>query len=161
MTGAGRFAAGLLVGAVVILLDQLTKTWMMWLLLDPPRVVPVTDFFNLVAVWNRGVSFGLFARHEDWGAWLLGGFAVVVSIVLLVWLKRAERLILAIGLGLVVGGALGNVIDRVRFGAVFDFLLFFIGNWSWPAFNLADSAITIGVGLLLLDSLFAPREAGK
>jgi signal peptidase II len=156
-----RLLLGLAIAGLVIVLDQLTKIWMMGLVLDPPRMIPVTGFFNLVAVWNRGVSFGLFSRHEAWNAWLLSGFATIVSVILVVWLHRTERILLALALGLVIGGALGNVIDRLRYGAVFDFLLFFVGRWSWPAFNLADSAITLGVGLLLLDGLFGQRGPGK
>ena len=153
-----RLAWGLGVAALVVVLDQATKAWMMGLLLDPPRAVALTGFFDLVPVWNRGVSFGILASRDGSTAWLLGGVAVVVAAGLAVWLARAERALLALGLGLVIGGALGNVIDRGRFGAVFDFLDFHVAGWHWPAFNLADSAITIGVGLLLLDGLLAGRS---
>ncbi|MBI3514308.1 MAG: signal peptidase II [Proteobacteria bacterium] len=149
----------MLAAALVVGLDQATKAWMIGLLLDPPRALVVTGFFDLVPVWNKGVSFGMLSGHDGWGAWLLGGVALAVAAGLAVWLARAERGLLAGGLGLVIGGALGNVIDRGRFGAVFDFLDFHVAGWHWPAFNLADSAITVGVGLLLLDGLLAGRGA--
>src|SRR5262249_48904366 len=115
-----RLAVGLMLAALVIGLDQATKAWMMGLLLDPPRAVVLAGFFELVPVWNRGVSFGILSSRDGSTAWLLGGVAVVVAAGLAVWLARAERGLLAFGLGLVIGGALGNVIDRGRFGAVFD-----------------------------------------
>jgi signal peptidase II len=130
---------------------------MMGLLVDPPRVVGLTGFFSLVPVWNRGVSFGILAARDGSTAWLLSGLALVVAVGLVAWLSRVERALLALSLGLVIGGALGNVIDRGRFGAVFDFLDFHVASWHWPAFNLADSAITVGVGLLLLDGLLGGR----
>jgi signal peptidase II len=122
------------------------------------RFVPVTDFFNLVVVWNRGVSFGLFAGHDDMIRWALSGLAIVVSVVLAVWLFRTRDCLVALGLGCVIGGALGNVVDRVRFGAVFDFLDFHAFGYHWPAFNVADSGIFVGVAALLVDGLFRRRE---
>jgi signal peptidase II len=150
---------GLVLAAVSIGLDQLTKAWMMGLLLDPPRVVPLTGFMALVPVWNSGVSFGVLASHDGSTAWLLGGVAVAVVVALTVWLARADRLLLAGGLGLVIGGALGNVIDRYRWGRVFDFLDLHVAGWHWPAFNLADSAITVGVALLLLDGIVVGKPS--
>jgi signal peptidase II len=156
MTARANLALGLGVAALVVVLDQATKAWMM-ALLDPPRVIELTGFFELVPVWNRGVSFGILSSRDGSTAWLLGGVAVAVAIGLVVWLGRAERRLLALGLGLVIGGAVGNVIDRARYGAVFDFLDFHAAGWHFPAFNLADSAITVGVGLLLLDGLLSGR----
>ena len=154
---ARSLGLGLALALVVILADQATKAWMMGLLIDPPRVVGLTGFFSLVPVWNRGVSFGILAAHDGSTAWLLSGVALVVAVGLVGWLSRVERALLALSLGLVIGGALGNVIDRGRFGAVFDFLDFHVASWHWPAFNLADSAITVGVALLLLDGLVGGR----
>jgi signal peptidase II len=153
-------ALGLGLAGAVILLDQATKAWMMGLLLGPAHALELTGYFTLVPVWNRGVSFGILAAHEGATAWLLGGVALVVAAGLVGWLSRVERALLALSLGLVIGGALGNVIDRGRFGAVFDFLDFHLAGWHWPAFNLADSAITVGVGLLLLDGLRGNRRPG-
>ena len=159
MIRRGNLALGLALAVLVVALDQASKAWMM-ALLDPPRMVPLTGFFDLIPVWNRGVSFGILASHGGSTAWLLSGLAVAVAIGLIIWLGRAERQLLALGLGFVIGGALGNVIDRSRFGAVFDFLDFHAAGWHFPAFNLADSAITLGVGLLLLDGLVSGRAAG-
>ena len=90
--------------------------------------------------------------------WLLSGLALAVVIGLLFWLRRSEHAMMAIGLGLVIGGALGNVIDRVRYGAVVDFLDFHLAGWHWPAFNLADAGICVGAGLIVVDGLLAPRR---
>jgi len=157
MIRARSLGLGLALAGAVILLDQATKAWMMGLLADPPRVVGLTGFFSLVPVWNRGVSFGILAARDGSTAWLLSGVALVVAVGLIAWLSRVERALLALSLGLVIGGALGNVIDRGRFGAVFDFLDFHVASWHWPAFNVADSAITVGVALLLLDGLLGGR----
>ena len=140
--------AGLVIG-----LDQMSKWWILYAVMHPPRIIPLTSFFNIVLVMNRGVSFGLFSAAPDWMPWILSGFAVMVAAALAIWLRRADSRLLAVALGLVIGGALGNVVDRVRFGAVVDFVDFHLGGYHWPAFNVADSAITIGVGLLLLDAL--------
>ena len=148
-------ALGLSVAGLVVVLDQLTK-WAILAWLD--RVIAVTPFFNLVVVWNRGVSFGMFDNASTLGPWLLSGLALAVVAVLLIWLRRADHPLTAAGLGLIIGGALGNVIDRVRFGAVIDFLDFHVLGWHWPAFNVADSAICVGAGLLLVDGLLMSRR---
>ena len=150
---------GLLVALPVILIDQLTKWWMLSVFSEPPYAIVVTGFFNLVLVWNRGVSFGLFDTSADWGPFLLSGLALFISICLVIWLRRVESRLVATALGLVLGGALGNVIDRFAHGAVVDFLDFHAFGQHWPAFNVADSAITVGVVLLLYDSLFEGRKA--
>jgi signal peptidase II len=146
---------GLGVAAAVVLLDQLSKAALLTMLDDP---VVVTPFLNLVVVWNRGVSFGMFDSTGAYGPWLLSGLALAVVAALLWWLRRVEQPFVAVALGLVIGGALGNVIDRVRFGAVFDFLDVHVAGYHWPAFNVADSAICIGAVLLLVDGLWAPRR---
>lgn len=155
------FIAGMALAATLIALDQATKTWLKSLLLDPPRTIEVTSFFTLLPAWNRGVSFSLFADHDGWGAYVFTGLAVVVSIVLARWMWRGGEPHLIAALGCIIGGALGNAIDRVRDGAVFDFLYFHYGAYGFPAFNVADSAITVGVVLLLWDSLFVRRESAK
>jgi signal peptidase II len=152
------FGPGLLVAAAVIALDQGSKWLMVEKVMRPPRVIPVTPFFNLVIGWNRGVSFGLFNSGSPLNNWLLPAVAMVIVIVLLVWMRKSKGLMTAASLGLIIGGALGNVIDRFRYGAVIDFLDFYLGSYHWPAFNLADSAITIGAVVLIADSLFKPPE---
>lgn len=138
----------------VIIADQLSKHWILFVYDLPSRFsVPIAGPFSLTMVWNRGVSFGLFRADADLVRWLLSAFSIIVAIVLAVWARKTERPFMAIGLGLVIGGALGNVIDRIRFGAVADFLDFQrLGFFPW-VFNVADSAITIGVVFLLLDSM--------
>ena len=146
--------------ALVVALDQISKWWMVGLLLPRGgRPVEIAPFFNLVEVWNRGMSFGLFNAAQM--PWAFVAVALAISALLVWWLGRAGRAWQALSIGLVLGGALGNVVDRVRFGAVFDFLDFHAAGWHWPAFNLADSAISVGVCLLLLDGLFEARESPK
>lgn len=139
---------------LVIIADQLSKHWILFVYDLPSRFsVPIAGPFSLTMVWNRGVSFGLFRADADLVRWLLSAFSIIVAIVLAVWARKADRPFMTIGLGLVIGGALGNVIDRIRFGAVADFLDFQrLGFFPW-VFNVADSAITIGVVFLLLDSM--------
>lgn len=152
------FGGALLLSVLVIAADQATKRAIAGLVLDPPQVIPLTPFFNLVGAWNPGVSFSML---QGTGPWLLSLAAIGVSLALIVWLTKLTAPLPAIAVGLVIGGALGNVIDRVRMGAVFDFLDFYLGNWHFPAFNLADSAISVGVALLLLDGLFHRADQGK
>lgn len=111
----------------------------------------ITPFFNLVKVWNPGVSFGMLQDIPN-GQWVLSGLAIVIVAFLFVWLRKVDDRFNAIALGLIIGGALGNIIDRLRFSAVFDYLDFHAFGYHWPAFNLADSFIFIGVLLLLIDS---------
>ncbi len=152
------FRLGVTIAAIALALDQLTK-WLMLGLFDlATRPIEVTPFFNLVMVWNRGVSFGMFNSSGASAPWLLSGLALAVVIGLLWWLRRADQQLTGIGLGLVIGGALGNVIDRIRFGAVVDFLDFHVAGYHWPAFNVADAAICIGAGLMLADGLLTPRR---
>lgn len=149
---------GFALAALVIALDQLSKWWILTSVMAPPRVIPLTSFFNLVLVHNRGVSFGLFGSAPHWLPWALALFAVLISAALAIWLRRTDSHLLAAALGLVIGGALGNVVDRVRYGGVVDFLDFHFAAFHWPAFNVADTAITLGVGLLLLDALKSPSH---
>ena len=151
---------GLSVAAVVLLLDQLSKVLILALVMDPPRTIYVLPFFNIVLVWNRGVSFGIFGGGAV-PPWALVLLAAAIVVMLLAWLKRAENRWVAISIGLVIGGAIGNVIDRLVYGAVLDFLDVHAAGYHWPAFNLADSAITVGIVLLLAESLFPRRAVAK
>ncbi len=151
----------LAVAAVVLVLDQASKWAIMEFVMDPPRAIKLTGFFNLVLVHNTGVSFGLFGEQTAWKPWALGALALAVSGALLYWLHCEPKRFLALAVGLIVGGAMGNVVDRVRVGAVMDFLDFHLGTWHWPAFNLADSAITLGVAFLVFDGLFRERRRSK
>lgn len=153
MRPGSPFATGALAVILTILFDQLSKWWILTVVMNPPQRIPLTDFFSLVLVFNRGVSFGLFSNAPGWASWALIVFAILIAAALIIWMYRADSRLLGLALGLVAGGALGNVIDRLAYGAVVDFLDFHVGTWHWPAFNVADSAITVGVGLLILDSL--------
>ena len=148
---------GAWVAALALMLDQLTK-WLVleWLHIAERPPIEVTPFFNLVMVWNHGISFGLLAEHNQ--PLPLIALALGIIAVMGVWLVRAEARHLAAGIGMVIGGALGNVIDRVRFGAVADFFDFHLAGLHWPAFNIADSCIFIGVVVLCLDSMLSAKK---
>jgi signal peptidase II len=163
---------GLLVAALVIAFDQASKWWVVEQVMRPFGVdqtpfftydrIIVTPFFDLVMAWNRGISFGLANNHDsDWAPLVLSGLALVIVAAMLVWLRRAGTLVSRLAVGGIIGGALGNVIDRLRFGAVADFLDLHVAGYHWPAFNLADSAITVGAVVLVVDSLFAGRDSTK
>ena len=154
---------GLAVAAVVALLDQLTKAMVLAYFGETGcaiRRVEVNSFLDLVLTCNSGVSFGLFNR-VGLNSLIFTLAASAIVVVLMVWLSRVRTNFLAVALGLIIGGAVGNVIDRVRFGAVIDFLYFHAGSWYWPAFNLADSAICLGVGAMLLDGMLLRRAAPR
>jgi signal peptidase II len=151
----GNFRLGLGVAALVAALDQLAKWWLLEVFLLPYRgVVEVFPFFNLVMVWNRGVSFGMMNSSGDIGRWFLMAVSLVIVTVLVLWLCRVKSRLLLLAIGLVIGGALGNLIDRARFGAVADFIELHAAGYAFYVFNIADSAISIGVALLLWDAIF-------
>lgn len=135
---------------VVLGLDQLSKFWVMQSF-TPYEVREILPFFNLTLVFNPGAAFSFLGDAGGWQRWLFTAVAVVVSIVLSIWLSRLtpERRLLGVALALLIGGAVGNLIDRLWLGQVIDFLDLHWQGWHWPAFNLADSAITLGVVLLL------------
>lgn len=165
----------------IIVLDQLSK-WLIleyvmrkeiqpnaqplglweWLIDAPPRFPPASiellPFFNLTMVWNEGISFGLF---QGSGIWILSGLALLITVIFSVWLTRAQGWLQAVSLALVIGGAIGNVIDRVRFGAVADFFDFHVMGWHYPAFNVADCAIVVGIALLVFDGVFLEPKRNK
>ena len=150
----GRVRWGLLAALLVLIADQASKWWVLEVLRLPERgQVPVLPVLSLTMVWNQGVTFGLFHQTGAWGPWLLAGVALAVVATLAVWLRRAESALVAASLGAIGGGAVGNVIDRLRFGAVVDFLHAHAFGWSWYVFNVADAAIVCGVGVLVLDGL--------
>lgn len=143
---------GLTVAPLWFAADQGSKWWVIEHLLgSSERIVPVTAFFNLVLGSNRGVTFGMLSGLAL-PPWTLALLAVVVGGGLLVWLFRTDSWLASGGLGLVIGGALSNALDRYGYGAVTDFLDFHLAGWHWPAFNLADTGIVCGVAVLLLDA---------
>ncbi len=141
------------IAAVVVLLDQLSKITMSRLLAYG-QSEPVSSFFNLVMVYNPGAAFSFLANSGGWQRWFFSALALAVSI-FIVWMlnRNASQRMFCWALSLILGGAVGNLIDRLAYGHVIDFLDFHVGGWHWPAFNIADGAITIGAALFVLDEL--------
>lgn len=138
---------------VALVLDQASK-----LLVDSTmqlyQSIPLLPFFKLTYVHNTGAAFSFLSEAGGWQRWFFAGLALVISVVIAVWLSRLEKheTLLAVALSLILGGAVGNLIDRLAYGYVIDFLDVYYGTWHWPAFNIADSAITLGVVLMLAES---------
>ncbi|CTQ61037.1 signal peptidase II [Roseibium album] len=160
----GRFSGIVFVVALAgLVLDQVSKLWLLYGFElgtnGPVELFPVLEF---VLVWNRGVSYGLFQQDGDTGRWLLAGLTVAITIGLWVWSARCQTKLVAFALALVIGGAIGNGIDRIAYGAVVDFVHFHVGTFSWYVFNLADVWIVAGVVALLYDSFrIGPNSAAK
>ena len=150
---------GLGLAALVAALDQLSKWIIVAHVMNPPVQIEVTSFFNLVLAHNRGVSFGMFAAGSELGKWILVGLALMISGFLVRWLFQSSSPFSIIALGLILGGAVGNVIDRVLIGAVVDFLDFHAFGTHWPAFNVADTTIFLGAAGLIFESFFSKDEA--
>lgn len=149
---------GLSVALAVVIVDQLSKYLILNYVLGESMAIAYTPFFNLVRAWNTGVSFSMF---NDWGWWgIIGLSALALTIVgfLLHWLYKETDKLMQVSLGFIIGGAIGNVIDRIRLGAVFDFLDFHIGNSHWPAFNVADSFICVGAVIIIIHGVFMGKE---
>jgi len=147
----------LVLTAVVIVADQATKSLVV-AALSRGETLPITGFMSLVLAYNSGAAFSFLAGAQGWQRWFFATIAVVASAFLVYLLKRGGGRVLCAGLALILGGALGNLWDRIVIGKVVDFLLLHYGEWSWPAFNVADSAITVGAALLIIDS-FRQRRA--
>jgi signal peptidase II len=155
-TGRKSFTLYLTVSLVVVALDQLTK-WAILKWVPLYEKVAVNSFINITHQQNRGAAFSFLANASGWQRWFFTVLAIAVSIAIVVWLWRIRReglMVLSSGLALVLGGAVGNVIDRLRFGHVVDFIQVLIAGWPFPSFNVADSAITVGAALLIIDALF-------
>lgn len=150
---------GTVIAGIFIILDQASKGWILHDLMIPPRIIEITSNFNLVLGWNRGVSFGLFNQDSTYGPYILTAVAIAIVIGLAIWMWRSTTRWSALALGLIIGGAIGNVIDRIQYGAVVDFLDFHAFGYHWPAFNVADTAICVGAGLIILESLFIRDES--
>jgi signal peptidase II len=159
MTRGRLVTLGILVALAVLVADQASKWWIVnGLDLPGLRTVALLPVLNLTYVENRGVTFGLLNSLGSWGAPVLGIGALAVVSLLGVWLARAERALVAGAVGAIAGGAVGNVIDRLRFGFVVDFIHAHAWGWSWYVFNVADAAIVCGVAALLLDGLFKRQQ---
>ena len=156
---------GLVTAAAALALDQGSKLILLYgfgfIGMGSAGHVAILPFFNLVMVWNPGVSYGLLPAHGWLGTALLAAFSLAAVAVLGWWLWRAHRQALAVGLGLVIGGAIGNLIDRLIYGKVADFFHFYALGYDWYVFNVADCAITVGVAALLYDALLRPEPAAE
>jgi signal peptidase II len=150
----------LLVSAVIVALDQWSKAWVLASLPEYVDVPVIAGFWNWYRAYNTGAAFSFLSNAGGWQKWLFSGLAVVISALLVWWLSRTRRSDWRIALpyALVIGGALGNVIDRARHGHVIDFIKWYVGDHVWPSFNIADSAIVAGAIGIALFSLFSVRE---
>jgi signal peptidase II len=162
MSRTGIYLVALIAAVLGVIADQASK----WALIRFSGLLPnsgtrVLSIFDLVFWENKGTSFSLFRTSEAWGPYAFSLAALVIIIFLVLWLSRTVNLILAAAIGAVIGGALGNVIDRLRFGYVVDFLYFHIGDYGWPAFNIADSLIVVGIGVLVFDGMFLSHKTDK
>jgi len=154
---------GLIVAAVTLVADQANKLWLLHVYdIGAKGTVTLTPFFDLVLVWNRGISYGLFPQDSAAGRFGLIAFAILASLALVVWLARITTGLSAVAIGLIIGGGVGNLIDRIAYGAVADFYAFHAFGFEWYIFNIADVAIVAGVIGLLYDSLFGGhKKAGN
>ncbi|MGV3655955.1 MAG: signal peptidase II, partial [Noviherbaspirillum sp.] len=152
-TKAAGMAPWLGIAAIVVLLDQITKLTVLQTL-SYGQAIPVTSFFNVVLVYNKGAAFSFLADSGGWQRYLFTGIAVAAVFLIVYLLKRHPgKKMYSSALALILGGAIGNLIDRVSYGHVVDFLDFYAGNWHWPAFNVADTAICVGAVMFVLDEL--------
>ncbi len=155
-TSNARFATWMSVAFLVVLADQVTK-WAIVEWVGLYQKIPVNSFINLTHQRNTGAAFSFLADAGGWQRWFFVTLASAVSIMIVVWLWRIReerQAILAGGLSLVLGGAVGNLIDRIMLGYVTDFIQVWFGNWAFPSFNVADAAISVGAALLIIDALF-------
>lgn len=144
---------GLYAALVILIADQVSKFYILNSLdLESAQTISLHPLVDLVLVWNRGISYGLFQQHADLGRYVLVAVSVAATIGFSIWLWRSSRFLPAFAIGLIAGGAIGNGIDRIIRGAVVDFILLHWGDWRWYVFNIADAAIVFGVALLLYDS---------
>jgi len=158
-----RLSIAFLIALLVIGLDQASKAWILYDLMNPPTNLEVFPFLDIVLTWNTGVGFGLLKAGTFWGKMGLVAMALIISTALGVWLVRSTDKLLLISLSMIIGGAIGNIIDRLRFGAVVDFIYVHVYIWGYhfPAFNVADSAVTVGVCLLLLENFVRKKSESK
>lgn len=153
---------GLLAAVLVVVADQLSKAVVFGYLSQTQPVIAVTSFFNLVTAWNTGVSFSMLDNLGKYSVHILSGFSILVVIFLCYLLYREKNRVMQMAIGFVIGGAIGNVIDRIRIGAVFDFLDVHIAEHHWPAFNVADSFICIGALLIIFGgTVISCRQASS
>ncbi len=155
-----RLLLPLLVVSLVVLIDQLTKAWILYEFENPELVRHILPLLDIVLTWNKGIGFGFLKANELWQKVALIMIATGISAILGVWISKTTDKFQIICLSMIIGGAIGNVIDRLRFGAVVDFIFVpvYILGYRFPAFNIADSAITVGVCLLLIESYMRKKK---
>ncbi len=146
------------IASFVLALDLISKFWVESTL-EFGQIIPVTSFFNLVLTYNPGAAFSFLSDQPGWQRWFLSGIAMVAALLILFLLRKYQHeKLFCLSLSLILGGALGNLYDRILLGHVVDFLDFYMGNYHWPAFNIADTAIVIGAALMILES-FQSKES--
>ncbi|MGQ4275249.1 signal peptidase II [Terrihabitans sp. B22-R8] len=156
------FRLGLLVALATLVADQALKLWVLFVYeLAGRGRVPIMPFMDFVMVWNRGISYGLFQQDTLIGRLVLLAVSVIASIFLIFWLRKESSRFTALALGLILGGAVGNAIDRAAYGAVADFVLLHAGSFEWYVFNIADAAIVVGVALLLYGALWRGNQSAE
>ena len=144
---------------LIVLLDQVSKYWVLKTF-TPYEPVSVLPMFNITLAYNTGSAFSFLSEAGGWQRWFFAALAIIMSTIMTIWLTRLKEneTLLAVALSLILGGAIGNLIDRLFYGYVIDFLDVYYGTYHWPAFNIADSAITIGVALMLVESFKSQEE---
>lgn len=153
---------GLIIGATTLVLDQISKLWVLFVFELPLKGrVALMPFVDFVMVWNRGISYGLMQQESELGRWGLIVLTIVAVVFLGNWLRKEAGIANGIGLGLILGGAIGNGIDRIAYGAVADFVLLHAGNFQWYVFNIADAAIVVGVVFLLYGALKSGQTSDR
>lgn len=154
-------ANGVLIAALVFALDQWTKVWVMQLADMGELPIRLTNFLNVIISGNLGVSFGLFHAHNKWGVLALVIIASLLSLVVLYWLWHATHKLSVVGLGLILGGAVGNILDRVQFGKVIDFIDFHVLGYHWYTFNVADCGVVVGAFLYGVSEFYLSTKCKK
>lgn len=145
------------IALLIVIFDQLTKAVVLSNF-TPPTVLPVFPFFNLVLVMNKGVSFSMFSSETTWVPWVLTAVGSLITIGIAYWLYIEKNVLIKTALALILGGAVGNIIDRIRFGAVVDFLDFHAFGYHWPSFNIADTMICIGAVIIIIEAIFSKEK---
>ena len=156
---SNKYFLAAMIATAIIILDQASKYYFLFEFeIFKKRVVEVTSFFNIVMVWNKGVSFGSFSNLGEWGPYIINGVALIIVGFLANWLRTEKCKLTIIAIACIIGGAIGNMIDRFLYGAVFDFLDFHYAGFHWYAFNVADSAIFIGVMLIFVQTIILKSD---
>ncbi len=147
------------IASIVLALDLISKFWVETTL-EFGQIIPITSFFNLVLTYNPGAAFSFLSDQPGWQRWFLSGMAMVAALLIIFLLRKYQHeKLFCLSLSLILGGALGNLYDRILLGHVVDFLDFYVGNYHWPAFNIADTAIVIGAALMILESFQSKKSS--